>query len=190
MKRLMALLLILSAVFELTGCTSYEEANDNRQIWKEYDAYNAAQDGGSAKDEYLIEDNKDEDKSEEDGESTNPLDSDSIDLTDMSSTMIYSTVYNMMLSPKDYVGKEITMYGEFTVYTDEEDLGKEYFSCIIKDATACCAQGLEFVLKGDYTYPDDYPDVGEQIVVKGTFDVYDEKGYDFCRLVDAKLIEE
>ena len=185
MKRLMVIFIVLSIFLNVSGCTSYEEANNNQQIWKEYDAYNEAQDGDTEPDEYLIKDDKEDDEGE-----ANPLKADSIDLTDMSSTMIYSTVYNMMLAPKDYVGKEITMYGEFTVYTDEDESDKEYYSCIIKDATACCAQGLEFVLKGEHEYPDDYPEVGEQIVVKGTFDVYDVKGYDFCRLKDASLIDE
>ncbi len=189
MKRILAIYIVVLMLGGLCGCTSYEEANNNQQIWKEYDAYNEAQDGAAEPDEYLINDDKDN-KEDDEEDSTNPLEGDSIDLTDMSGTMIYSTVYNMMLSPKDYVGKEITMYGEFAVYTDKEEKASEYYSCIIKDATACCAQGLEFVLKGEHTYPDDYPEVGEQIVVKGTFDVYDEKGYDFCRLVDAELIEE
>ncbi len=189
MKRFLMIYVTIVMLCCLSGCTSYEEANGNQQVWKAYDAYNGAQDGGQEQDDYLITDDQDT-KEDDEEDSTDPLKADSIDLTDMSSTMIYSTVYNMMLSPKDYIGKEVTMYGEFAVYTDQEEKASEYYSCIIKDATACCAQGLEFVLKGEHTYPDDYPEVGEQIVVKGTFDVYDEKGYDYCRLIDAQLIEE
>lgn len=34
-----------------------------------------------------------------------------VDLTKLSSTMVYSEVYNMMNSPKEYVGKTVRMYG-------------------------------------------------------------------------------
>ena len=60
-----------------------------------------------------------------------------------------------------------------------------YFACIIADATACCSQGLEFFLAGEYTYPDDYPELGTEITVSGTFETYDEDGYMYCHLVDA-----
>lgn len=43
------------------------------------------------------------------------------------------------------------MRGMFSSYHDEET-GKSYYACIIQDATACCAQGIEFELEGEYTY--------------------------------------
>ncbi len=111
-----------------------------------------------------------------------------IDLTKLSSTMVYSEVYNMMTAPEDYVGKTVTMHGQFAMYEDPES-GEQYFACIIKDATACCSQGLEFVLQGNPSYPDDYPELGAEITVVGTFEVYgDEKGQ-YCRLKNAKLAE-
>lgn len=78
---------------------------------------------------------------------------------------------------------------------EEEDSDEEgnpvpdaiYYACVIADATACCSQGLEFVLEGDYTYPDDYPELGTDITVVGTFDTYDENGQTYCHLIDAKL---
>ena len=54
-------------------------------------------------------------------------------------------------------------------------MGKIYFNCIGRDATACCAQGLEFELSDRYVYPDDYPQPGEEITVQGTFDMYEEE---------------
>lgn len=112
-----------------------------------------------------------------------------VDLTRLSSTMIYSEVYNMILTPENYIGKTVKMQGEFAYHKDSET-GEEYFACIIKDATACCSQGLEFVLMGNYTYPKDYPKVGSEITVVGTFDTYtDQKdGYKYRHLIDAQLI--
>jgi len=109
-----------------------------------------------------------------------------VDLTTLSSTMVYSEVYNMMIMPEDYMGKTIKMNGMFSYMTDETT-GNEYYACIIMDATACCSQGIEFELAGDYTYPDDYPEIGGDITVTGTFDVYEEDGYKYCTLRNATM---
>ena len=123
---------------------------------------------------------------------TDPIPADSadgvdVDLTALSSTMVYSEVYNMMASPEQYIGKTVKMDGLFAYYHDEAT-GNYYFACIIQDATACCAQGIEFVLTEDYVYPDDYPEVDEEICVVGVFDTYQEGDYTYCTLRKAKLV--
>ncbi len=113
--------------------------------------------------------------------------SESVDLTNLSDTMVYSEIYNMMMSPEDYIGKTITMEGTCAIY--EGDTADEYYyACIISDATACCTQGIEFVLADDYTYLEDYPDEGEKICVSGIFDTYKEEGYTYSVLRDAKIM--
>ena len=67
-------------------------------------------------------------------------------------------------------------------------MDKYYFACIIKDATACCAQGIGFVLADDYTYPDDYPELDTEICVVGVFNTYKEGDYTYCTLREAKMI--
>lgn len=109
-----------------------------------------------------------------------------IDLTAMSKTMVYSEVYNIMVSPEDYVGKTIRMEGIYNTFVDP-NTDIQYFYCIIQDATACCAQGLEFELTDDYRYPDDYPASGEITTVVGRFDTYMEDEYLYCTLRDAVL---
>lgn len=111
-----------------------------------------------------------------------------VDLTKLSSTMVYSEVYNMMVFPDDYIGKTVKMNGAFVYYEDPETKN-QYFACIIADATACCSQGLEFILAGEHTYPDDYPEVYSEITVTGIFETYEENGYLYCRLVDATIVE-
>lgn len=111
-----------------------------------------------------------------------------VDLTKLSSTMVYSEVYNMMYTPGDYIGKTVKMKGQFACYEDP-DTKALYFACVIADATACCSQGLEFVLRGENTYPDDYPGIGSEITVSGTFEVYEENGSKYCRLADAAVAE-
>lgn len=109
-----------------------------------------------------------------------------IDLTILSSTVVFSEVYNMMVTPENYIGKKIKMAGAFSVYEDQET-GQMYYACVISDATACCAQGIEFVLDKEYSYPGDYPETGSNITVTGTFETYEENGYMYCRLVDAEM---
>lgn len=112
-----------------------------------------------------------------------------VDLTKLSKTMVYSKVYDIISSPDDYVGKKIKMKGNFGYFKDPVS-SNEYFYCVIPDATACCAQGLEFVLKGDYKYPEDYPSLDDEIIVYGIFDTYIENGYMYVHLVDAKILEQ
>ncbi len=117
-----------------------------------------------------------------------PLKAD-IDLTEMSSTMVYSTVYNMMVLPEDYLGKVVKMTGTFTVYRDSET-EIYYYGCIIQDATACCAQGIEFEPETELSYPGDFPEVGSDVTVIGTFDTYEEGEYLYCTLRNAVMLGE
>jgi len=70
----------------------------------------------------------------------------------------------------------------------DESSDKYYFACIISDATACCSQGIEFVLTDGYSYPDDYPEEGGDVCVVGVFDTYQEGGYTYCTLRNARLV--
>lgn len=106
-----------------------------------------------------------------------------IDLTALSATMVYSEVFQMMYYPEDYIGKTVKMEGLFDHYHDDAT-GKDYYACIIKDATACCAQGIEFQLT-DGQYP---ADSTNDVAVKGTFETYEEDGAKYCTLVDAELL--
>ena len=108
-----------------------------------------------------------------------------VDLTKLSSTMVYAEVSNMMTKPEDYLGKTVKMTGSFSIYHDEYT-DKYYFACLIADATACCSQGIEFVLEGEHTYPDDYPAIGTDVTVQGIFDTYTEGEYQYCQLINAK----
>lgn len=110
-----------------------------------------------------------------------------VDLTELNSTMVYSEVYNMMVTPADYEGKTVKMKGRFSVYHDEEN-NKDYFACLISDATACCSQGMEFELEGGHKYPDDYPEAEEEVTVVGVFRTYEENGNQYCHLEEARFL--
>ena len=105
-----------------------------------------------------------------------------VDLTQLSSTMVYSEVYNIMMAPEDYVGKIIRMNGAcVSAYYEPTDA--TYYSIIIQDATACCAQGIEYVLGDGQAYPED----GGEATVTGRFEPYDEEGTTWYHLVDASV---
>ena len=73
-----------------------------------------------------------------------------VDLTVLSSTMVYSEVYNMLYNdPAHYLGKTVKARGEFSIYQLVTDGVLQpdpvSYACIISDAAACCAEGMEFV---------------------------------------------
>lgn len=110
-----------------------------------------------------------------------------LDLTTMSSTMVYSEVFNMVTTPENYIGKTVKMRGTYMYYYDEKP-DHYYFFCLISDAMACCSQGIEFSLTKDYHYPEDYPKPDDEITVVGVFDSYEEEGNTYCILRNARLV--
>lgn len=109
------------------------------------------------------------------------------DLTLMGSDMVYMTVYHLMVYPDEYIGKTVKMKGLY--YAAYYELTEQYYHyVIIEDATACCAQGLEFIWdEGQHLYPDEYPEDETEVVVTGIFETYQEGGEEFiyCRLRNA-----
>lgn len=98
-----------------------------------------------------------------------------VDLTSLSSTMVYAEVYNMMNEPNRYMGKTVKVRGQY--YANYFEDAKQYYHFIVvADATACCQQGLEFIWSGEHTYPDDYPEDGTLIEVTGVYGSYKELG--------------
>ncbi len=115
------------------------------------------------------------------GETTSQLETTAgvdIDLTAMSSTMVYSKVYDMMTNPTDYEGQTITLEGEF--YWDYyAELATTYYFVIINDATGCCPQGLEFVCTDKDI---ELPSQGSIIKMTGVFEIYQEGNNNFYRI--------
>ncbi len=107
-----------------------------------------------------------------------------IDLTTLSSTMVYSEVSNIMQDPEAYKGKTIKIRGAYApIKTDDPNVF--YPACLIQDATACCQQGIEFVTKNG-----EYPAEGRMIVVQGKYESYVDKqdGVTYYHLNNAVLL--
>lgn len=109
-----------------------------------------------------------------------------LDLTALSSTVVYAQVYSMLTEPEDYLGKTVKVAGTYAAFRDEET-GAVYTACMVADALACCAQGIEFVPAGDWNFPEDYPELGTEITVQGTFSSYEDGGQTYIRLTEAVL---
>lgn len=110
-----------------------------------------------------------------------------LDLTKMSATMIYSTIFDMLIMPEDYVERIIKVKGWFETYTNPQT-GEMYYAVVVPDATACCQQGLEFVWKGNHTYPDDFPKPGQNITVTGIYKMIENDGVTYTYL-EANSVE-
>ena len=158
MKKIIAIILALVLALSFVACSKNSDKNDNSNSKTTTKAT----------------------------ETTTEAKSVDLDLTELSSTVVYSEVYNMLITPDDYKGKIVKMKGQFNQYTDEET-GKIYNTVIIPDATACCQQGLEFELS-DKTNPNF--EQGTGITVVGTFDTYSDGEFLYCHLKNAKIINE
>jgi len=198
MKHIVKIMIVLLLLLTVTGCGNDGNVANrvvngnnvdkviNEQIDKTESENNSSDsekdastkpEGGSEERDYI---------SEKSGNDSVIID---YDLTNMSSDMVYAIVYQMMVDPDAYIGKTFRMEGMYyAVYY--EPTGKYYHYCIIQDALACCAQGMEFVWgDGSHVYPDEYPKENTKIVVQGTFETYREDGDDnlYCRLKDATM---
>ncbi len=189
MKKLIISLLILGMIVSLVGCgnDSTETTTDATETVTTADA-----DDEITKAETDVSEESDDTTVAEDNlaaiadSSTSSEDGIDLDLTTLSSTMVYSEVFNMMTDPSEYIGKTVKMTGAFAYYHDDTT-DTDYYSCIVQDATACCSQGIEFDPGDSYTYPDDFPAEGDEITVVGTFETYDEGSYTYCTLRNAEM---
>ncbi len=110
-----------------------------------------------------------------------------LDLSNLSGTVVYSQIYNIMYEPESYLSKVIRIAGYYSAYEDTER-GVVYHACVIPDATACCAQGMEFIWKGEHAWPDDYPAETTDIIVTGRLEMYEEDGNKYLHLVDSDVV--
>ena len=117
-----------------------------------------------------------------------------VDLTTMNATMVYSMVNNMLYEDtSSYVGKIIKMEGPFLPF-ESDDPDYCYPAILIRDATACCASGIEFLLYGvprcHMEGGNGYPLYNEEATIVGRFATYLEGSYMYVHLVDAIWLKD
>ncbi len=206
MMRIKKLVLLFASVLIMVGCSNTQvdskyvkNQNNVDKVLKEQtgdettEVEGGAVSSGSIEETEIIQETEIVEETENQGLSENQNIQNETgvdyDLTSMGSDMVYVTVYQFMVNPEDYTGKTVRMKGTYYA-TWYEPSAKYYHYCIIQDATACCAQGMEFVWgDGSHSYPDEYPEENTEIIVTGTFEAYYDEvdSYLYCRLKDAAL---
>ena len=195
------LVICLTALFLLSGCSqggagAHITNNNASAVQSVLDSGVAAADNANADsataDAAAIDEEEAERNAFYDKLAYNEKEGIDIDLTRLKGNMIFSQVNRMIYEPEEFIGKTVRMAGRFAFaygYDEEGEVDPErvYFACIIPDATACCSSGIEFDRAGDWRYPDDYPNEGDDITVTGVFELYEEDGFGYVHLVNAVM---
>ena len=193
MKKILACIICLTLAFGVTACGKASDKNSNGDTKIISDAKNKQENSKSDTKKEVSK--KEVNKKEVAGDAGKGKSSKSksktkgnkidVDLNNLNANVVYSQVFLMMTEPDKFIGKRIRMSGQFNVYAAEEGNPSgvtEYYAIIIADAQACCQQGIEFVWPG-HTYPEGFPEVKSNASVTGIFEVYEENGKKYCRLV-------
>lgn len=106
-----------------------------------------------------------------------------VDLTQLPQNLMYSQAYEIIYNTEQYLGKTVRISGPYSVYTDPET-NETHRACLIRDATACCTQGMEFE-PADQTQP--LPEAEAIITVSGVFDTYMSGPFLYCILRNARI---
>ncbi|WP_178841707.1 hypothetical protein [uncultured Treponema sp.] len=85
------------------------------------------------------------------------------DLTKMNANMVYAQVFNLMLEPQKFENSTFKIQGSFIKANGPE--GQPVYAVIIKDALACCQQGLEFI----WDFAGAEPQIEQEILVIGKY---------------------
>ena len=188
MKKILACIICLTLAFGVTACGKASDKDSNGDTKIISDAKNKQKNSKSdtkkevSKKEVAGDAGKGKSSKSKSKTKSNKID---VDLNNLNANVVYSQVYLMMTEPDKFIGKRIRMSGQFNVYAAQEGNPSgvtEYYAIIIADAQACCQQGIEFVWPG-HTYPEGFPEVKSNASVTGIFEVYEENGKKYCRLV-------
>ena len=188
MKKILACIICLTLAFGVTACGKASDKDSNGDTKIISDAKNKQENSKSDskkevnKKEVAGDAGKGKSSKSKSKTKSNKID---VDLNNLNANVVYSQVYLMMTEPDKFIGKRIRMSGQFNVYAAQEGNPSgvtEYYAIIIADAQACCQQGIEFVWPG-HTYPEGFPEVKSNASVTGIFEVYEENGKKYCRLV-------
>ena len=165
---------MLSCLF-LAGCGSAGKADNEKTV---------------AESKIANESNTNENSTEAESESVKKDGEVDYDLTVMGADMVYATVYQMMIDPKSYIGKSFKIRGNYySSYSKDKDV--YYHFCMIKDAAACCAQGLELLWADEkMNRHENCPEEDALVTVEGVFETYEEGLNTYGRIKDAKIVEE
>ncbi len=160
---------ILSLVF-VTACSAQEtpaaQATQQAQISPEQSSSVQAPIGQEEQeiqeDEPVQEEQTEQQERTEQGASSEV----DVDLTQLSATMVYSQVYDLLSNYPDYLGKSMKIYGNIDNFTDVAT-GETLYAVIINDALGCCPQGIELEFPEEF----EIPEWGTPILIEGVVSI-------------------
>jgi len=98
-----------------------------------------------------------------------------IDLSSLSQTIIQAEYQRIVANADDNIGKSIMLLGTYQSVFIEGDGDYAHFIIIVQ-GDECCQMGFEFKRKGDYSFPDDYPEQNTVILITGVLDTLERFG--------------
>lgn len=101
------------------------------------------------------------------------------DMTELDEKVVYMAVSDLIENPELYLGRTIRISGPCVSQCVNN---KTYHTVMFSNETDCSQLGVEFALKDDADYPEDYT----TITVTGTFSSYQENGETYYHLSDAE----
>ena len=119
---------LLLTVLLLTGCAREEPLSGSQP---EPSAQSSSRSGPAAEEPP----SQPESQPESQSEASSDTETAEVDLTGMSSTMVFAEVYNMMVEPESYESKTVRMQGELVSYP-HPFTGEDCHAVIVKDALA------------------------------------------------------
>ena len=110
-----------------------------------------------------------------------------------SSTDINNIESNAQTSGTDVKSEEPKADGQvdYDLSSMGPDMDQYYHFCMVKDAAACCAQGLELLWADDnMNKHENCPDEEALVTVEGVFETYEEGQNTYGRLKDVRLVNQ
>ena len=120
-------------------------------------------------------------------ETEGAADANVLDLSFAAQQVAYAQLYQIAMSPEKYLGKTIRLKGSCYI-TEDPYTGRTYRSCIVRDVTGCCAQGLDFTIdpENDWTQT---PELYDTITIEGVYGKDELDGAPWFRLEHTILID-
>lgn len=107
------------------------------------------------------------------------------DFTKMNYNMISAITFEMLVEPESYINKTVKISGNFASSIHE---GKRSYAVILWDVTGCCPTGLNFEIPETMKFPEDFPEIDDEITVTGTMRILNLDGEDALYFVAEEIV--
>lgn len=111
-----------------------------------------------------------------------------LDLSHFSGTMVYAEVFNMSVTPKEYLGKTVKLRGQY--YGVPVNQGQHIAHLVVvTDQAACCEVSIAVFVAGKESQGFVYPENFTPVEVSGIFGTFELGGAEYPSLVINEMVE-